>query len=381
MKKTKIFSAVLALAMVMVMLVGCGSKPTNDDGPDAAASNLTDYINTPDSYERTEGSNIVVHKASGRQIDLTNLKVACVHKTTGYYWFDCANLAGKEWEAKQNGNCTWTYYAPADFDAASQMSCLMDVLATDPDVLICCPTAGEAVNEALAEAKLKGTLVIIIEGDDYMTNADYLLEPFEAAPFVKAYVDELVAALGDDFTYCLMVGKLTTPFQVKWCNAFYDYATATYPNLKSMTERGAWLEHNDSDDTAAEVTKQVILGHPEVSVIWSSSAGGTEGMCRAINEMGVGDTVHGAGHACPGGAKYAMENGSMLMSSIHYPGDPFAAAAELGRKVIAGETLVPGMDYEGYETLKFDGKWVYGNSWHRLTLDTVDTYIAKWPEL
>ena len=61
--------------------------------------------------------------------------------------------------------------------------------------------------------------------------------------------------------------------------------------------------------------------------------------------------------------------------------DPFAAAAELGRKVIAGETLVPGMDYEGYETLKFDGKWVYGNSWHRLTLDTVDTYIAKWPEL
>ena len=286
-----------------------------------------------------------------------------------------------EWEAKQNGNCTWTYYAPADFDAASQMSCLMDALATDPDVLICCPTAGEAVNEALAEAKLKGTLVIIIEGDDYMTNADYLLEPFEAAPFVKAYVDELVAALGDDFTYCLMVGKLTTPFQVKWCNAFYDYATATYPNLKSMTERGAWLEHNDSDDTAAEVTKQVILGHPEVSVIWSSSAGGTEGMCRAINEMGVGDTVHGAGHACPGGAKYAMENGSMLMSSIHYPGDPFAAAAELGRKVIAGETLVPGMDYEGYETLKFDGKWVYGNSWHRLTLDTVDTYIAKWPEL
>ena len=237
------------------------------------------------------------------------------------------------------------------------------------------------MNEALAEAKLKGTLVIIIEGDDYMTNADYLLEPFEAAPFVKAYVDELVAALGDDFTYCLMVGKLTTPFQVKWCNAFYDYATATYPNLKSMTERGAWLEHNDSDDTASEVTKQVILGHPEVSVIWSSSAGGTEGMCRAINEMGVGDTVHGAGHACPGGAKYAMENGSMLMSSIHYPGDPFAAAAELGRKVIAGETLVPGMDYEGYETLKFDGKWVYGNSWHRLTLDTVDTYIAKWPEL
>ena len=78
MKKTKIFSAVLALAMVMVMLVGCGSKPTNDDGPGADASNLTDYINTPDSYERTEGSNIVVHKASGRQIDLTYLKVACV---------------------------------------------------------------------------------------------------------------------------------------------------------------------------------------------------------------------------------------------------------------------------------------------------------------
>ena len=48
-----------------------------------------------------------------------------------------------------------------------------------------------------------GNVIAVVDAklpDEMSENADYLLEPFEAAPFVKAYVDELVAALGDDFT-------------------------------------------------------------------------------------------------------------------------------------------------------------------------------------
>lgn len=333
-----------------------------------------------DAYVRTPGSNIVVHKASGRQIDLDHLKVACVHKTYGYFWFDCADYEGQAWAEAHPGS-TWNYYAPATQDAASQMAVLMDALTTDPDILIVCPTAGEAVNEAIAMAHEKGTLCICIEGDESMTNCDYLLEPFDSKPMVKWYVDELVKKLGDEFEYVLFVGKLTTPFQVKWCNEFYDYATSTYPKLKSYTARGEYLEHMDSSDTACEMGKQIILGHPEITVMWSSSAGGTGGLARAVDELGVKDTMYACGHAGVATAETRLNDGTLTLGSIHYPGAWGWTAAELGRKVIAGESLEDGLGFDEYENLTFDGKWVYGEAWYPLTLDTVNIYRERWPEL
>lgn len=390
----KFLFVLVAMLLVAAMLVGCAAPAApekEDPKADAEVSvpseeevvqdAVTDALAINDGYERVEGSNIVVHKASGREIDLDNLKVVCINKCRGYYWFDCCEEEGLKWAESQGNGTTFTYYAPADFDAASQMSSLMDALATDPDVLIIAPTAGEAVNEALADAKAKGTLTIGIECDESMTNIDYLLDPFYSEPMIQWYVDEYVKMYGDDFTYCLMVGKLTTPFQVLWCNTFYDYATEKYPNLKCMTERGAWLEHDDSEDTAAELTRQIALGNPEVSLIWSSSAGGTEGICRAINELGVADKVRCGGHVCPSGAKTAIDNGSMVLGSIHFPGAWGWTAAELGRKVIAGESLEEGLGYEEYENLLVDGKWVYGEAWYPITADTVDGLVEKWPLL
>lgn len=379
----KLLSTFLVMAMV---LTGCSSTGGTTTTPAPAGTpepqNTASVITDDGTYERTEGSSIVVHKASGREIDLDNLKVACVHKCAGFFWMDSTNDEGVNWAA-DNGGATWSYFPAAEFDAASQMSALMDAMASDPDILIVCPTAGDAVNEAIATAKAKGTLVIAVEGDYAMTNVDYFLDPFDPEPFVQMHVDELVERHGDDFTYCLFVGKLTTPFQVLWCDYFYDYATEKYPNLTSMTERGAYIEHDDDDDTAAEMAKQVIMGHPEVSILWSSSAGGTEGLCRAIDELGVCESVQGCGHACPVGSEYALNNGSMIFSTIHYPGAWGWTAAELGRMVIAGEAIEDGasLGFEGYEEITVLGKQVFGEGWYLQDAENVHETVERWPLL
>lgn len=389
----------LALAIILIVVsTGCAAKTTENSQESAAPSGKTedtkieyvevekkesdDVIVSSDGYIHKEGSSIVIHEATGREVDLNNLNVACVHKSQGSFWMDSTNTEGMNWAAAQNGKATWNYFPAQTFDAASQMAALNDAMATDPDVLIVCPTAGEAVNEAITTVKEKGTLVIAVEGQDYMDNVDYFLDPFEENVFIKMHVDEIVKRLGDDITYCLWVGKLTTPFQVLWCDIFYDYATKTYPNMKCIIKRGEYLEHNDSEEGGYETAKQVLLANEDIDLLWSASAGGTLGIARAINELGLTGKVYACGHARPSGSKFAIDNGSALFTTIHYPGAWGWAAAELGRKIWAGEPIEnkADLDIEGYNSITVIGKHVYGEGWYLQDKDTIDSIVAKYPE-
>lgn len=380
MKMTKwLLAMALALALTLSGVVGAFAE---QEYIEVEKTLSTDVFDMSDQYERIEGTSIVVHKATGREIDLDNLKIACVHKSQGSFWMDSTNTEGENWAAAQNGTATWDYFPAQTFDAASQMSALSDAMATDPDILIVCPTSGEAVNQAIVTAKEKGTFVIAVEGMDYMDNVDLFLDPFYEKDFIKMHVDEIVKRLGDDITYCLYVGKLTTPFQVLWCDLFYDYATEAYPNMKCIVNRGEYLEHNDSEETGYESAKQVLMANEDVKLLWSSSAGGTLGIARAINELGLTGEVYACGHARPSGSKFAIDNGSVLFTTIHYPGAWGWAAAEVGRKVLSGEVIENGasLGIEGYTDILVIGNHVYGDGWYIQDTDTIDAIVAKYPE-
>ena len=261
------------------------------------------------------------------------------------------------------------------------MSALSDALATDPDVLVISPTSGEAVNEALTPAKEKGTVVIGWEATEDLDNFDYFVEPFIGKDYVEMHVDKIAELLGDDITYCLWVGKLTTPYQVLWCEYFYDYAAEKYPNMTCVLERGAWLEHNDNEETAYESAKQVLMTY-DVDLLWTPSSGGCLGLARAIEDLGMTGNVYACGQSRPSASKVALDAGTYLFSTVYYPGAVWAAAAEIGRRVWAGEEIKTGDDLgiEGYNNITVIGNWVYGEGYYWMDADTIDDVVAQFPD-
>lgn len=329
-------------------------------------------------YERTETT--ATDPATGREVDLNDIYVAAVNKSMGSFWMDGADLEGTAWAERTEG-VRWGYFPAATFDAAAQMSALSDALATDPDVLVISPTSGEAVNEALTSAKEKGTVVIGWEATDDLDNFDYFIEPFVGKDYVEMHVDKIAEMLGDDVSYCLWVGKLTTPYQVQWCEYFYDYAAEKYPNMTCVLERGAWLEHNDDEETAYESAKQVLMTY-DVDVLWTPSSGGCLGLARAIEDLGMTGNVYACGQSRPSASKVALDAGTYLFATIHYPGAVWAAAAEAGRRIWAGEEIKTGDDLgiEGYNNVTVDGNWIYGEGYYWMDKDTIDDVVAKFPD-
>lgn len=373
MKKLLMLLMVITIISVSVACSPAGQETNINVNPEVEAS----YV----EREESTSTDVIEGFETGRDVDLENLSVACVNKAQGYYWFDCCDTEGQNWKASQDGKGTWSYFPPKTFDAAAQASALSDAIATDPDVLIVAPISGEAVNEALKPAKDAGTVTIAVEGMDTMTNIDYFLDPFHEEPFIKMHVDEIVERMGDDITYVLFVGKLTTPFQVLWCDTFYDYATETYPNMTCIVKRGEYMEHDDDEETAYEVAKQIAMAHPDVDLMWSSSAGGTLGLARAIEELGLVGDVYAGGHLGPSSSESAINAGSVIFTTIHYPGAWGYAAAELGRKVLAGEKIENGtnLGIEGFENVTVIGNHVYGDGWYLQDADTIATIREKYP--
>lgn len=103
---------------------------------------------------------------------------------------------------------------------------------------------------------------------------------------------------------------------------------------------------------------------------------------RAINELGLTGEVYACGHARPSGSKFAIDNGSVLFTTIHYPGAWGWAAAEVGRKVLSGEVIENGasLGIEGYTDILVIGNHVYGDGWYIQDTDTIDAIVAKYPE-
>lgn len=403
MKKSILVTISVMMALSM-LLVGCAgtpsaappadtSTPQADNTPSEGGNAAYEEGYVPESgeaifddrYERTEGSRIIVHKETGRKIDLDNLLIVGVNKATGAFFWNSGEDESNRW-AGQDGKVDMRWIPPTSFDAAAQMAALSDAIALDPDVLMVAPIAGEAVNEAVAEAKKRGTLVLGFEASDSMDNIDYYVDAFEGQRFVHMFVDNIASMMEkkgfEEINYALWVGKLTTAYQVDYCNWFYEYAAEKYPNMHCMLEKGAWLETNDNEEAGYESAKQVLLANSEVNLLWTPSSGGALGLARAIEELGLTGKVYTSAQSRPSASKLALDNGTYLFSAIMYPGACWYAMCQVARNVLEGKPVDNGnnLGIEGFENIIVKGKHVYGDGWYYMDPNTIDSVVAKFPD-
>ena len=96
--------------------------------------------------------------------------------------------------------------------------------------------------------------------------------------------------------------------------------------------------------------------------------------CRAIEELGMQDSVKVLAVGTASGQKTYYESGTIVYGAMWYPGAAQYAAYEVGKRLIEGQTIQTGDDlgFDGYHSITVDGTNIYGNAWLDITTDNLE---------
>jgi len=349
----KILSTLLVVCMLLG-LVACGGPAATPTPPTAATP--------PASSEATPAPS-------------KPLVTVSVVKAIGSNWFDSMDWEGKRW-AEENG-ATHHYIGPTSQDSAAQLQCIGDAIALQPDILTVVPIAADACDALLKQAREQGVLVVTHEGVG-LTNVDYNVDAFSNQQFGESFAIKCAELISEDAKYALVVGSLTTPAHMAWAKAFYGYANENYPGMQTMNDEDANgvipLEGGPNSDTSYSMAKQFIQANPDVEVFFIGSSSCVAGVCRAIEELGLGDKIKVLAVGTASGQKQYYESGTIPYGSFWYPGYAQYACFELGKRVLEGQLPQTGDDLgvEGYRNITVDGINVYGAAWLEVTIDNLE---------
>lgn len=356
MKKT--ISILLSLLLSATALTACGTGAAQSSSPSAAQPAAGASSSAPAS------------SSTGKK-----LVVATVPKAIGSNWFDSCDWRGTDW-ANENG-AEHHYIGPTSMDSAAQLQCLNDAIALQPDVLTVIPIASDAVDELLKQAKAMNTKVVTHEGAS-LTNIDYNVDAFNNKDFGENFAQKAAELAGDDCTYVLSVGRLTVPSHNEWSAAFYNYATANYPNMKTVNQVAEGklipIESMDNSDESYKICKELIQGNPDLDVIFTASGSSVGGFARAIREMNKVGEIKLLAVGSPSGQKAEYEAGVVTYGAFWYPGDAQYACYEVGKRLVEGKEIKTGdnLGAPGYESITVDGKKIYGKAWYDVTQANIE---------
>ncbi len=356
----KLVTWTLACCMTAGVLAACGNGggETTKNGETAAAS--TEAKAESKAEKEPEGEQIVV---------------ATVVKAIGSNWFDSMDWEGTAW-AEEN-QAEHHYIGPTSMDSAAQLQCISDAIALQPDILTVVPIAADACDALLKQAQDQGTLVVTHEGTGLLNN-DYNVDAFDNNSFGENFARKAAELLGEDCKYACMVGTLTTPAHMAWSEAFYKYANENYSDMvcaNDISDGGIMpLEGGANADTAYSVTKQFLQANPDLDVFYVCSSSNVTGVARAIEELGMADSVKVLAVGTASGQKSYYESGTIIYGAFWYPGAAQYACYEVGKRVISGEGIKTGDDLgiDGYHDITVDGKNIYGSAWLDVTLDNLE---------
>lgn len=95
---------------------------------------------------------------------------------------------------------------------------------------------------------------------------------------------------------------------------------------------------------AGEEAKRVISEHPDVKVIYTTNEPVTISVCKAIDEMGVADSVQVVGFDCPAEVVKYIDNGVLDGTMVQNPYNMGYLGVRYANKVLNGEKITSLLD-------------------------------------
>ena len=337
MKKTKIGAAVATAAAAALVLAGCS-------GAD-----------------------------SGSSTDASDLRFVNVVKLTGVGWFDRMDEGIVAFASDSGIDATQT--GADDASPEKQVRLVEDLIAQGVDAITVVPNSPESLEGVFQKARDAGIVVVTHEAAS-QKNTDADIEAFDNTAYGETIMDNLAECMGNEGEYAAFVGQVTAESHMQWVAGALAKAAADYPDVVRVEDP---LESKEDADIAYEQTKELMKKYPNLKGIKGSSAVDVAGIGRAMEELGLEDSVCVMGTSIPSIAGKFLDSGAVDKIFFWDPALAGQAMLKIAEKLVNGEELSSGMDLglDGYDSVQqspdVPTTW-YGSAWVIVDKDNAADY-------
>ncbi len=296
--------------------------------------------------------------------------MATVVKIDGIAWFNRMREGVEEYAAETGNNAFLV--GPAQADPQQQSALLEDMIAQGVDALLVVPMSPEAIEPVLGRAMEAGITVITHEAAS-QENTLYDIEAFQNEDFGANLMERLAQCMGGEGKYATFVGSLGSQTHMQWIDGAIAHQEANYPNMEMVGDRN---ETADDQQQAYAKAQEVLRAHPDIKGMQGSASTDVAGIGLAVEERGLEDATCVFGTSLPSIAGQYMETGAVDGIGFWDPKLAGKAMNKVASMVIAGEEITDGMDLglEGYESIRLDGKVIYGQAFVNVDKDNMADY-------
>ncbi len=296
--------------------------------------------------------------------------IATVVKIAGIQWFNRMEEGVKQYAADTGANAFQV--GPAQADPQQQAALIEDMIAQGVNALAVVPMSPEALEPVLGRAMDAGIVVITHEAASQQ-NTHYDIEAFVNEDFGANLMEQLATCMGGEGEYAVFVGSLTSQTHNQWVDGAIAYQQANYPNMTLVGDKN---ETFDDAQNAYERAQEVLRAFPNVKGMQGSASTDVAGIGLAIEERGLEDATCVFGTSLPSIAGQYLETGAVDGIGFWDPSVAGYAMNKLAQMVIDGQEVTDGMDLglPGYESVKLDGKVIYGQAWVNVNKDNMADY-------
>jgi simple sugar transport system substrate-binding protein len=296
-----------------------------------------------------------------------------VVKLIGVGWFDrmdegiAAFAADTGIDASQTG--------ADDASPEKQVRLVEDLIAQGVDAITVVPNSPESLEGVFQKARDAGIVVVTHEAAS-QKNTDADIEAFDNTAYGETIMDNLAECMGNEGQYAAFVGQVTAESHMQWVAGALAQAEANYPDIVRVEDP---LESKENADVAYEQTKELLKKYPELKGIQGSSAVDVVGIGRAVEELGLNDSVCVMGTSIPSLAGKFLDTGAIDKIFFWDPALAGQAMMKIAQMLVNGEELSSGMDLGlvGYESVQQSPDvattW-YGSAWVIVDKDNAADY-------
>lgn len=304
----KIGAMVLAGAMMLGCLAGCGSSSGSDASGSAGAASSGDK----------------------------SVKIAFVAKAATDQ-FQVGLKEGAEDYGKELGVEVSYQAQEKETDVEKQVQMMENAITAQYDAIILSAADSKALNPTIAKANKAGIPVVLINDTIDMDNLE------EEGGYVETYVgiDQSVAAsyaadyVNENFeggNVALIEGAAGVLAGEQRLNGFKD-------NLNDGFEVVASQTANWDRNEAYSVMQNILTANPDLNIVWAVSSEMGQGALAAIEEAGKTGEITVLDFDCLDDDIQAIEDGTLAGSVKQFPREMSKAAIDACMSVLDGETL------------------------------------------
>jgi simple sugar transport system substrate-binding protein len=310
---------------------------------------------------------------SGETAASSDLRFVNVVKLIGVGWFDRMDEGIVAFASETGIDATQT--GADDASPEKQVRLVEDLIAQGVNAITVVPNSPESLEGVFQKARDAGIIVVTHEAAS-QKNTDADIEAFDNTAYGETIMDNLAECMGNEGQYAAFVGQVTAESHMQWVAGALAKAAADYPGIERVEDP---LESKENADTAYEQTKELMKKYPKLKGIQGSSAVDVVGIGRAVEELGLNDSVCVMGTSIPSLAGKFLDTGAIDKIFFWDPALAGHAMMKIAEMLVNGEELSSGMDLglDGYDNVQQSPDvattW-YGSAWVIVDKDNAADY-------